>query len=540
MDDNSPRKPSFSASLSFKTICPYCSIGCMLEIESDKGNMIRSNGTSGLINPDGYSCQYGQQGFRFMNGPNRIKQPLLRVNGSFEPVSWDEAFALIEEKLKGGKPEEKAFFAGARLTNEEQYLIQKFARAAVKTNNIGSFHYLGRGSNYTKLSRANLPFAELVEAKRVYLIGAGISANSEMVGEYINENRKKNGLKVDLLTTENDNSDRRFADNVIHIKSYYHFVKAVNHYLLANNLENEAFIRDLIDNFGEYRGQLMKESWTELAEVSGVENPEIIIQFAVDFNLEKRAVIIFSEKELSGHACAELFNLACITGKHGKAGSGLMLLKEKNNSHGLHDMGIMSNLGPGATDWNDPFQRSTFGFNWGVKELPGGKGCTLHGMREGSFRQLYIFGEDPIGCAINREDVKKMFVDKDFIVVQDYFMTETAALADLVLPAAAAFETGGTYTNTQRVIQKISKSIPSPVEIVSWKQLDTLLNRFGYEPLETVDDVTLEILSLLPKFCTSSKLMLRITETDNFNPMFNYGCDYLGKLFFGEHNSRIQ
>lgn len=531
MNDINHLTPSSSASLSFNTICPYCSIGCMLEIESDKGKMIRSGGTSGLINPDGYSCDFGKQGFRFMNDRNRLTQPLLKKNGSFEPVSWEEAFSMIEGKLKEGKPEEKAFFAGARLTNEEQYLTQKLARAAVKTNNIGSFHYLGRGSNYTKLSRANLPFAELVETKRVYLIGAGITGNNEMVGAYIRENRAKNDLKVDLLTSGKNNPDHQFADNVIHIKSYYHFVKAVNHYLLANNLENESFIRDLIDNFSEYREQLLKESWNELAEASGVENPETIIQFAIDYNLEKRAVIIFSEEILSGHTCAELFNLACITGKHGKAGSGLMLLKKKNNSHGLHDMGIMSNLGPGATDWNDPFQRGTIEFNWGVKELPGEKGCTLHGMRDGSFNQLYIFGEDPIGCAINREDVKKMLTDKDFIVVQDYFMTDTATMANLVLPATMAFETGGTYTNTQRVIQKIRKSIPSPVEIVSWKQLDTLLNRFGYEPFETVDDVTLEILSLLPKFCTSSKLGLRITGTDNYNPMFTHGCDYLEKSF---------
>lgn len=516
---------------SFNTICPYCSIGCMLNVVIGNGEKTTSSGTSGLINPDGYSCQYGQQGFHFMNDPNRLTQPLLRKKNGFEPIAWEEAFSMIEDKLKEGKPEEKAFFAGARLTNEEQYLIQKLARAAVKTNNIGSFHYLGRGSNYTKLSRANLPFAELVEANRACLIGAGISGNNAMVGEYIRENRKKYGLKVDLLTTENYSPDSRYADNLLHIKSFYHFVKAVNHYLLNNNLENEAFIRDLIDNFSEYREQLLKESWTELVEASGVESPETIIQFAIDYNLENRAVIIFSEENLSGHTCAEIFNLACITGKHGKAGSGLMLLKEKNNSHGLHDMGIMANLGPGATEWYDPFQRSTFEFNWGVQKLPEGKGCTLHGMREGNFRQLYIFGEDPLGCAINHKDVKKMLVDKDFIVVQDYFMTNTAAMADLVLPATTAYETGGTYTNTQRVIQKISKSILPPVDIVSWKQIDTLLNRFGYEPLETVDDVTLEILSLLPKFCTSSKLKLRMTETDNYNPMFTNGCDNLGKRF---------
>jgi predicted molibdopterin-dependent oxidoreductase YjgC len=308
----------------------------------------------------------------------------------------------------------------------------------------------------------------------------------------------------------------------------------VNHYLLSQKLENGLFIRDLIDNFEDYRAALLQESWDELVKASGVDKAETIIQFAVDYNNEMHAVVIFSEKELSGRTCAEIFNLACITGKHGKSGSGLILLKEKNNAHGLHDMGVMANLGPGATDWNDPMQRSTFGFNWGVEELPAEQGCTLNAMRSGTYKQLFIFGEDPMGCAINTEDVAKMLTAKDFVLVQDYFMTETAQLADLILPATLPFETGGTFTNTQKVIQKTDGVVKSPVEFAAWQQLDELLARMGYAHLETVDDITLEVVSLLPKFCTSSKLMLRITTEDNYNPMFNYGCDYLTKRFDGE------
>lgn len=528
-----------TANQTFKTICPYCSIGCMLEVDMNDGQPMNACGASGLVNPDGFSCIYGKEGFNFMNDPQRITQPMLRTNGGFKPISWQEAFTLIEEKLKQGEPGEKAFFAGARLTNEEQFLIQKLARAAVRTNNIGSFHYLGRGTNYTKLSRANLPFSELVETKRVYLIGADITHDNAMVGEYVMENRRKNGLITEVITTKNIIPEDEKADNVLHIKSYYHFVKAVNHYLLANHLENTDFIRNLIGNLNEYREQLIKEPWESLLEEAGIDDPETLIEFALEYNQEKKAVIILSEKELSGHTCAEIFNLACITGKHGRFGSGIMLLKEKSNTHGLHDMGIMPNLGPGATDWNDPFQRSTFGFNWGVEELPADNGLTLHGMREGRYKQLFIFGEDPMGCAINRDDIHKMLSGKDFMVVQDYFMTETAAMADLVLPSTMASETGGTFTNTQRVIQKIDNRLKSPVEVVSWMQLDTLLNRFGFSPSESADDVTLEIASLLPKFCTSSKLGLRITATDNYNPMFTNGCDCLGKRFDMEFEGRF-
>lgn len=515
----------------FNTICAYCSVGCLVHISIEGKSVKEVSGAEGLINSNGNICHYGKFGYHFLNDPNRITQPMLKKNGRFEPITWDEALNLLEKKLKEGKPEEKAFFAGARLTNEEMYLVQKLARAAVKTNNIGSFHYLGRGKNYTKLSRANLPFEELAEARRVYLIGSEIDRDHPVAAAHVWNNQKESGLNVGMVTTQDHSPLEEKVDNLLKIKSYYHFIKAVNYYLLSQNLENTAFIKDLIDNFEEYRTQLLQESWEDLVIASGVDRAETIIRFALDYSNKMKFAIIFSEKELSGRTCAEIFNMACITGKHGKNGSGLMLLKEKNNSHGLHDMGIMPNLGPGATDWVDPFQRSTFAFNWGVEDLPDDKGCSLNGMREGRFRQLFIFGEDPMGCANDPADIGKMLADKDFILVQDYFMTETALMADLVLPASLPFETGGTFTNTQRVIQKIDRKMQSPVGIVSWKQLDALLGRFGFSQLETADDVTLEVVSLLPKFCTSSKLRLRLTKEDNFNPMFAHGCDYLGKRF---------
>ncbi|MBK9359177.1 MAG: molybdopterin-dependent oxidoreductase [Bacteroidales bacterium] len=531
ISENKLFKPGPVKTESFNTICNYCSVGCTLEVHHRRGFVMEIKGAEGLINDEGNICRYGRFGYQHLNDKSRITRPMLKKNGKFEPVSWEEAFALIEKNLKNGNPDEKAFFAGARLTNEEQYLVQKLARAGAKTNNIGSFHYLGRGTNYTKLSRANVPFAELSEARRVYLIGSEISRDNAVAGFHVWNNHLRNGLVTDVVTTEVQSSSAHKADHILKIKSYYHFIKAVNHYLISQGLENGLYIRDLIDNFDEYREHLLKESWDELVKASGVDQPETIIRFAVDYNNEMHAVVIFSEKELSGRTCAEIFNMACITGKHGKTGSGLILLKEKNNTHGLHDMGVMPNLGPGATDWNDPFNRSTFAFHWGVDTLPDGQGCTLNGMRTNRFRQLYIFGEDPVGCAVNTAETVNMLSGKEFVVVQDHFMTETAELADLILPATYAFESGGTFTNSQRVIQKVDRSIKSPVEFESWKQTDQLLSRLGFAPTESVDDVTLEVASMLPKYCTSSKLKFRLTDEDNFNPMFRHGCDYLGKRF---------
>lgn len=450
--------------------------------------------------------------------------------GIFEPVTWETAFSLLDAKLSSGNPAEKAFFAGARLTNEEQYLIQKLARAGVRTNNIGSFHYLGRGTSYTRLSRANLPFAELTEATNAYIIGSKVTLSNPLPASYLSDLQQNNGLRISLITNDPEAVEKVSADDVVFIKSYYHFIKAVNYFLVSNNLENKDFIRDLIGNYAAYRESLLQEDPETLFAEAGIENPDIVEQFALNYLRNRKAVLVFCESELSGHTCAELFNLACLSGKHGKDGSGLMLLKESCNSHGLHDMGVFSNLGPGATDWQDPFLRSTFEFNWGIEAIPSEMENTFNKMQEGAYRQLFIFGEDPVGCAIDKEFTASLLSGKEFVVVQDYFLTETAALADLVLPATLAMETGGTITNTQRVIQKISSRMSLPVEVPSWKQIDRLLNGLGFAPFDTADDVTMEMVSLLPKFCTSSKLSLRITGGDNHVPLFLYGCDCIGRM----------
>jgi len=513
-----------SGAESFKTICNLCSVGCTINLSYEHGEIATVKGTAGLINEDGNICDLPSKGYKAVTKENRITQPLLRKNDILEPVSWEEAFKILHEKITTGVPEEKAFFAGARLTNEEQYLVMKLSRACAYSNNIGSFHYLGRGTSYTKLSRANIPFAELTEAGKIYIIGAEVDRDNPMAGYFIFNNQQKLKIPVELITTDPKSALIHKADNHLVIKSYFHFIKAVNHYIVSHGYEDKVYINNLVENFEDYKKALLSLDYNDLQQASGVDG-KLIEKFAEEYRLEAHAVLVFSEKELSGHACGEIFNLALLTGKHGRTGAGLLLIKENNNSHGLHDIGIMWNLGPGATPWDDPFQRSTIQFLWRSHDLPVGKGCTYHKLKETGYQSLFIFGEDPIGCAINKSEVKQMLTRSSFVIVQDYTLTETAQIADLVLPASFPYETGGTFTNSQRVIQKVDKRVKSPLEFDSWKQLEELLNRSGYDRFETIDDVTFEIAALLPKFCTSSKLLFRLNEEDNYNPMFHSGAD---------------
>ena len=515
----------------FTTICNYCSVGCALQIHHRDGIVVEVTGAEGLVNSDGNICRYGKSGYNYLNDKNRITTPLLKRNGVHEAIGWNEAFNILEREINTSIPEQTAFFAGARLINEEQYLIQKLARAAAKTNNVGSFHYLGRGKHFTYLSKANLPFPELNESSRIYLFGAEVDRDYPVAGSEIWNNQKDNSIPVEVITTQNKSSSEHKADKIIRIESYYHFVKAITHYLLSHNLENKQFISDLTDNFDELKENVLNQSFDNLVRSSGIDSKETLIQFATAYNDEPSAVIVFSEKELSDRTCAEIFNLVCITGKHGKLGSGLLLLKEKNNSHGLHDMGVMPNLGPGACDWSNPMLRKAFEHNWNCGSLPAEIGNTLHDLREGKFKKLFIFGEDPVGCAQNPKEVAGWFKNTGFSMVQDYFITQTARLADLIMPASLPWETGGTFTNTQKVIQKTNKSGISAVQYGGWEQSNELLSRFGLGSIETVDEVIFELASLLPKYCSSGKLKFRITESDNFNPLFNHGCDIVNKHF---------
>lgn len=513
----------------FKTICNLCPIGCTLQLSRDHGDITDVKGVEGLINYDGTICSYAKTGYQAIPKANRLTQPLFREGNTLEPISWKVAFDILQEKITVGDPAEKAFFAGARLTNEEQYLVMKICRACAYSNNIGSFHYLGRGTSYTKLSRANIPFNELVEAKEIFIIGAEVCAEYPLAGHYIFNNQKESGIPVQLITINSQSPLIKKADGHLVVKSYFHFLKAVNYSIVSRQLEDTEYISNLVGNFNEYKQKLLSVDFDHLVQESGVDR-EIINHYTDMILQEPYAVFVFGENELSGHACSEIFNLALLTGKHGRTGAGLMLLKGNNNSHGLHDIGVMSNLGPGATEWADPARRSAVRLQWKSRELPATKSCTLHALRDKGYKSMFIFGEDPVGCAIDPDETKRQLAQSDFIMVQDYILTPTAQMANLVLPASMPYETGGTFTNCQRVIQKADRRLESPLEYDSWKQLEELLARCGYDRFETIDDVTFEIAGLLPSACSGSSLQFRLNTDDNYNPIFEYGCDVMHRL----------
>ncbi len=320
------------------------------------------------------------------------------------------------------------------------------------------------------------------------------------------------------------------ADSFTQVKSYFHFVKAVNYYILDESLQNELFINDNCENFDNYKKTVLAENYDELIKKSGADK-KLIEDFAIDFNKEMNAILIFSEKEVSANTSYELFNLAKITGKLGKTASGLLSIKEKNNSQGLFDMGITPEKGVGRQDIKSAEFINSLKEKWFIDELSEEVNDILELMNKGAVKNMFVFGEDPVGCAFDKMKVKDLISKSEFIVVQDYFITETAMEANLILPASMHFEIGGSFTNTQKRIQLFNKEIDSPIESTSCEQLIELLAKFGFNGINNAPDAMMEAFSLLPIKNKERKYKFNHNQDDNDNRMFDYGCDHVMKYF---------
>lgn len=532
ISENTFFKPGPVKLTTAQTICNYCSVGCTVSLDHKNQFVMQVSGAEGLVNKDGNICKYPKFGYNYLNDKSRIIKPLLKISGRFKEVSYKKAFKLIVERISSVNPDENAFFAGGRLTNEEMYLIQKLARVGAKTNNVSSFHYLNRGDGYKSNSRSNVPFEQISGASKIYLIGSEVNMDNAVAGFMINKAQIKHKVPVVLVTGRNDSAMKHKADEVMQIKSYYHFIKAVNYYLVANNFQNALFIKDNCENYEEYKEQLLKENFVDLIEKSGVKFMDQAIEFAKEYNREMNAIVVFSEKELSSNACTELFNMAMITGKLGKTGNGLISLKEKNNSQGLYDMGVCMDLGVGGKPVNDKELVARMKKLWKVNRLPKTVNHDIYDCLErAKLKNLFIFGEDPLGCSQNKVHSAGWLSIADFVVVQDYFMTETAALADLILPASFPVESGGSFTSTQKVVQTFEPQFTPRVEKLSWQQLTAILKMVGSEQRSSVGEILTEALSLLPSDNKKEKFDFTFTASDNFNRLYEYGCDYIVKRF---------
>mgnify|MGYP001805888548 CR=1 FL=1 len=529
--ENVPFKPGPVETEEVPTIDFMGSEGFEISLKHRKGFIFRTDGRKGTINQSGNINRRAKFGYRLVNDSKRILKPLLRHEGGFKEISFEEALHLMVNRINAVKPIENAFTGGARLTNEELYLIQKLARGGVKTPNVNSFHYMGRGKGYLHTAEFNVPFNDLPQARNFFVLGCELTMDHPVISFIVNAAHYTHKAPINLITIE-ENALEHKASTTTKIKSYYHFVKAANHYLISQGLQNELFINTLMSGFDNYKQNILAEDYAALLAKAGVTATELEA-FANGYNDAMNAVLIFSEKQVSGATAIELANLSAITGKTGKTAMGLVALKECCNSQGIIDNGIRVNSGPGLQELTDRNFVEKLEKAWGVSGIPAPAGCTKTRLEDGVISNLFVFGEDPIGCAIDKERIMGWFGNLQFTVVMDYFMTETAQQADLVLPASFPFELGGSFSNTQKNIQTFQAGLKPKPAMTSYAMLLALHERFGLATAQTPEEIFLEFAALLPgKHC--EQLSFEYTSTDDGARLFYAGADGLLKRFDDE------
>lgn len=506
INENFKFKPGPVKTEPAETISNFGGVGERIQLNHKNGYVFNVTGAESKINQKGNIDKYAKFGYQYINDPKRIVKPLMRKNNGFEEVSYEEAFRIIS----GRSGCDSAVFASSRLTNEMIFLLKKWAKERLQTADLHSFNYMNSDLGYYRNAEHNVPLTQLQDANHIYVMAPGLNQDHGTVGYMVNAAKTQHNAKITMVMDRENTLFEHKADNVIRIKSFYHFVKAINKFILREALENQMYIKDHCSGFEEYKKSLLNEDMNALLEKAGDNLKETVAQLAREFNMTQKAVVVCSENDLSPNTCLEIQHLNMLTGKLGKTASGLIALKAKNNSQGLIDQRILFPMHSG---------------NASIKEL-------TKRMDEEKVGSLLVFGEDPVGCATNKQKVRSWFEKADFVVVQDYFLTETAKMANIILPASMPFETGGSFTNSQKIIQLFDAVIPSKPEKTDIQQLRELLAATGVEIPESVKAIHDLMLKELPKKGFGREFVY--TKEDPFVLYFTHRCDIVMKRFDDE------
>jgi len=501
------------------TTCPYCGVGCQIDLNVKKGGneIIRITSEVGVIPNDGNLCVKGRFAMDFVASEERLTTPLIKRNGKFEEASWSEAIELVAGKLGEIKAKYGANSIGglssAKCTNEDNYVFQKFIRAVIGTNNVDHCARLCHASTVAGLARAfgsgamTNSIDELKTAACIFVIGSNTTEAHPVIGLSIKEAVVKNGAEL-VVADPREIDLVRFAD--LHIAQKpgtdVALVNAMMNVIIAEGLLDEQFVKERTEDFDALAGAV-KDCTPEKAEEITTIPAQKIRQAARTYAKASSASIIYS-MGITQHTTGtdnvlSLANLAMLTGNVGKESAGVNPLRGQNNVQGACDLGALPNVYPGYQSVEDEKIRAKFEKAWG-KELSPNKGLTViemfHAVEDGSIKALYIMGENPAISDPNLNRTRKALDAVDFLVVQDIFLSETAQYADVVLPSVCFAEKNGTFTNTERRVQRVRKAVAPPgLARDDWRIVCEIATKMGYPmSYECAGKILDEIAELTP------------------------------------------
>jgi formate dehydrogenase alpha subunit len=512
------------------TICPYCGVGCSLHLGVRDNEIVGVRGNEASPVNHGGLCVKGRYGYDYINHPDRLTKPLVRregmskfmsVNGNFKDVfreaDWDEALELVADKLNAVKAEHGADSIGvlssAKFTNEENYLVQKFARSVIGTNNVDHCARLCHASTVVGAIAAfgdgamSNSMADFAKADMLFIIGSNTTECHPIIGRIIRQRRDAGA--VNLIVADPRTIDlAETAD--IHLRhkpgSDVALLNAMMHVILEEKLADREFIAARTEGFAEFKAVIDLYPPGLAEKISGVPQQKIV-EAARLFAKAERACILYgmgiTQHTTGTDNVKSVANLLMLTGNMGREGTGFSPLRGQNNVQGACDMGALPNVYPGYQKVDDDTVREKFEVAWGC-ELSPKPGLPVTEMmdtaHQGKIRAMFVAGENPLLSEPYSGHAKLAMQKLDFLVVEDIFPTETALIADVILPAAAFAEKDGTFTSTERRVQKLEKAVEPPGEArPDWRIISGLAALMGHAfDYESSAQIMEEIAALAP------------------------------------------
>ena len=502
------------------SICPYCGVGCQIELVVKDNRMVRVNGVEGVKPNDGRLCVKGRFGYEYVGSKDRLTQPLIKRNGKFQTAGWDEALELIAARFNAIKAtygnDALAGYASAKATNEDNYIFQKFIRTAFGNNNVDYCTRLCHASTVTAMLRAlgsgagSNSIEDYETADCILVTGNNMVETHPVTATYVKQGVAAGGKLIVI--------DPRWTPLAQHAEVWLQ-PKLGTDIALLNGLMNIIIREDWIDKdfithrvergleaFGELKGVVADYPPETVEAITGVAQGKLLTAARIFAKAGKTLIATgmgCSQQVTGTHLVFSLINMCLISGQIGKIGSGLNPPRGQNNVQGASDVGCLPMSYPGYIPVTDETNREKVAAVWDFphEALSGKVGLTtveiMQAAHTGSIKGMYIMGENPMLTDPNLNHTRESIQKLEFLVVQDIFSTETTAYADVILPGVAFAEKNGTFVNSDRRVSRVRKAVDPPGNArQDWKILSDVARQMGYpmkpytNEMEIFDEIT--------------------------------------------------
>lgn len=493
------------------SVCPYCGVGCQIELKVKNKRIVRANGVEGVKPNDGRLCVKGRFGYAYVGHPDRLTQPLIKRNGQFVAAGWEETLDLIAAKFNAIKEKSGsdalAGYASAKCTNEDNYIFQKFIRTAFGTNNLDYCTRLCHASTVTAMLHSlgdgagSNAIEDYATADCILVIGNNMIETHPVTATFVKRGIAS-GAKL-IIIDPKWTPLVKSADVWLQLRlgTDVALLNGLIRIIISENLIDKDFIIHRIEGglqaFEDLKKMAANYPLEKVAEITGVA-PDKLLAAARYYAKANRALIatgMGTSQQVTGtHNVFSLINMCLIAGKIGKIGSGINPPRGQNNVQGASDVGCSPLIYPGYIPVTDDENRKKVAAVWDVpfEALSGKIGLTtveiMQAAQAGKIKGMYIMGENPVLTDPNQKHTQEALERIEFLVVQDIFPTETTEFADVILPGVSFAEKNGTFVNSDRRVSRVRKAVNPPGNTrQDWEVLWEVAKRMGY-PMQPYRD----------------------------------------------------